>query len=224
MSGQIPNHISTSYYHIHAIITRGLKVSREAVQAALQHGIWDKKQKEGLLNYIRALSSVLNSHHLTEDELVFPYFRDKLPEAPFDLLMRWHQEMVGMLDEINQAVEKCDQNEQLGKNLAQMETALTRLDESWQPHIQMEDEELITKADALVPDEQEQLSLVRQVGEHSSRISLLPASLTVPFMLYNLPPEDRKVFSQTMPPEIVQKLVPLVWKEQWESMAPFFLP
>jgi hemerythrin-like domain-containing protein len=222
MSNPIPHHFSTSFYNIHAIITRGLQVSREAVQAAAQHGLWDDKQKEGLLNYLRAFSAVLNSHHLTEDELIFPYFRDKLPGAPFDVLVRWHEEMVEMLNEINQAVEKCDRNEQLGTNLARLEDSLTRLDESWQPHIQMEDEELITKADMLVPDEQEQLTLVRQAGEHSSKIAL-PAPLTVPFLLYNLPPDDRKVFSQTMPPEVVQTLVPVVWKEQWESMKPFLL-
>lgn len=223
MPNQIPNYISTSYHHIHAIITRGLKVSSEAVQAAIQHGIWDVKQKEGLLNYIRALSSVLNSHHLTEDEVVFPYFRVKLPGAPWEVLMRWHQEMLGMLNEINQALEKCDRNEQIERNLAQLESTLTLLDESWQPHIQMEEDELISKADALVPDEQEQLALVRQVGEHSSR-NANPAPLTVPFLLYNLPPDDRRVFSQGLPPEIVQTLVPVVWKDQWESMKPFFLP
>jgi hypothetical protein len=42
-------------------------------------------------------------------------------------------------------------------------------------------------------------------------------------MLYNLPPEDRKVFSRDIPVEIVQDLVPMAWKAQWESMIPYLL-
>jgi hypothetical protein len=42
-------------------------------------------------------------------------------------------------------------------------------------------------------------------------------------MLYNLPVEDRKVFSQGIPAEVLQNLVPVVWKEKWESMTPFLL-
>jgi hypothetical protein len=45
----------------------------------------------------------------------------------------------------------------------------------------------------------------------------------VPFLLYNLPPEDREVFSQGLPVEIIQHFVPVVWKEQWASMTPFLL-
>jgi hemerythrin-like domain-containing protein len=221
MSNPPPTYISESFYNIHNIITRGLKVSKGGVQDAIQHGLWDLAQKEGLLNYVRALSSVLNSHHLTEDELLFPYFRDKLPEVPFDMLMRWHQEMDGMLNEINLALEACDRNEQLEANLANMLDALTRLEQSWLPHIQTENDVLITKVDALVAQE-EQLRLVRQAGEHSSRLAV-PAPLTIPFLLYNLPPDERKAFAKNMPAEVVEKLVPFAWKEQWESMKPFFL-
>jgi hypothetical protein len=40
----------------------------------------------------------LDAHHLTEDELAFPYLRDKFPEAPYDLLMAQHRDIVFILD------------------------------------------------------------------------------------------------------------------------------
>jgi len=42
-------------------------------------------------------------------------------------------------------------------------------------------------------------------------------------MLYNLSAEDRQGFSQGIPAEIIQNLVPVVWKEKWASMAPYLL-
>ncbi len=221
MSRPTESNIAASFLKIHDIITRGLTVSIETVQRARQHGFQDKHSREGLFNYIRALSSVLHSHHLTEDEVAFPYFRDRLPEAPFDTLIEWHREMVVILDEIKLAVEECEKGDQLESGLRDLEAALAKLDESWQPHIQMEMDEFIAKADALVPVE-EQLRLVRRFTEHGLEIAV-PHYLTVPFLLYNLPPEDRAVFSRELPAEMIQRLVPVVWKERWESMRPYLL-
>ena len=73
------------------------------------------------------LSSVLNSHHLTEDEIAYPYFRDILPEALFDKRLYWHEENVKIWDEIRLALKKCEKNDQLETNLGNLEKALTRL-------------------------------------------------------------------------------------------------
>jgi hemerythrin-like domain-containing protein len=221
MARSLETNIAVNFYNIHSIITRGLRVSLESVRGVIQDGFQDQGSREGLFNYIRALASVLNSHHLTEDEIAFPYFRDKLPDAPFDSLMAWHQKMVGILNEIKAAVEKCDKNDQLATNLRNLENALARLSKMWPPHIQVETNEFITKADALIPVE-EQLRLVGLLAQHGQKLAL-PPYLTVPFMLFNLPVVDRQVFSQGMPAEVLEKLVPVVWKEKWESMAPFLL-
>jgi hemerythrin-like domain-containing protein len=221
MSVSQESYIATSFLNIHNIITRGLRVSIESVQEVIQHGFQNEGRREGLFSYIQSFSAVLHSHHLTEDEIAFPYFRDKMPEAPFDTLINWHQEMVEILTEINQALEKCKKNDERELNFGKLENALSRLDESWQPHIQMETAEFIAKADALIPVE-EQLRLVRLFSEHGQKHAL-PPYLTVPFLLYNLHPEDRMVFSQGMPAEVLQDLVPVVWKAQWESMKPYLL-
>ncbi len=213
--------IAISFYNIHTIITRGLKVSIESVQGVIKNGFRNDSDREGLFNYLRALSSVLNSHHLTEDEIAFPYFRDILPDAPFDILIKQHQVIVQFLDECKQAIEKCEKNEQFEIEMGKLESGLTRMNKIWHPHIKIEVDAFITKADALLPEE-EQLRLVRQFSEHGQKLAL-PAYLTVPFMLYNLPEDERKVFMQGMPSEVVQNLVPIVWKEKWASMKPFLL-
>ena len=51
----------------------------------------------------------------------------------------------------------------------------------------------------------------------------LPLLCLCGFLLYNLPAPERKVFSAGMPDELLQTLVPVVWKEQWQAMAPFLL-
>ena len=216
MYNQQESNIAVSFLNIHNIITRGLTVSIESVQ-----GFNGGASQEGLFNYIRALASIVNSHHLTEDEIAFPFFQDKLPGAPFDLLIKDHQVMVQILEETKLAVEKAEKSNRLETELRNLESALTQLDELWHPHIQIETDEFINKADALIPVE-EQLRLVRLFGEAGMKYAV-PPYLTVPFMLYNLPVEDRAVFSKGMPAEVLQNLVPVVWKEKWESMAPFFL-
>jgi len=222
MSNLGERHIAVSFLRIHNIITRGLSVSMESAQGALEQGFAGEANREGFFHYVRALSSILHAHHLTEDELAFPYFRDRMPDAPFDVLVRWHQEMVEMLDEINLAVEACEKNDQFEINLRHLSDALAGLDESWRPHIEMEFEQFIALVDDLVPVE-EQLRLVRRFAEHGQQHSG-PPYLTVPFLLYNLPVEDREAFAQGMPAEITQNLVPVVWKGQWASMMPYLLP
>ena len=221
MSNQPESNVAISFLNIHSIITRGLRVSIESVQGFSQRGFKEEANREGFFNYIRALASVVNAHHLTEDEIAFPYFRDKLPGAPFDTLIENHQVMVQVLDEIKLAVERGENSDQLETELRNLESALTRLNDLWHPHIQIETDEIINKADALIPVE-EQLRLVRLFGEHGQK-NAVPPYLTVPFMLYNLDVEDRKVFSMGMPAEVLQNLVPVVWKEKWESMTPFLL-
>ena len=221
MSGLQDSNIAISFFNIHSIITRGLRISITSVQGVLRHGSQDEGRREGFFNYIRALSSVLNSHHLMENEIAFPYFRDKMPDAPFDSLLEQHQEIVENLDKVKLAIEKCEQNDQSETNMAKLKSALNKLNESWHPHIQMEEDEFISKADELIPAE-EQLRLVSLFAEHDLKVAV-PLYLTVPFMLYNLPLEKRAVFSQGIPTEVVVNLVPIVWKEKWESMTPFLL-
>jgi len=221
MSEKQETNIAASFYNIHNIITRGLRVSLESARGILQAGFQGERNREGFFNYIRSLTSVMNAHHLTEDDIAFPYFRDKLPEAPFDDWTYWHGKMSEDLDEINLAVEKCEKKDEFETELRNIENVLARLNEGWPYHIQPETDDFINKADALVPVE-EQLRLVRQFSEYVLE-NANPLYLTVPFMLYNLSVEDRQVFSHWIPSEGILNLVPVAWKEKWASMAPYLL-
>ena len=221
MPEQKASYVSRSLLTLHSIITRALKVSIESVERFSSQGFPSEKNREGFLNYIRAFTSVVDSHHQTEDELVFPYFRDKLPAAPFDLLSSQHKLIVPILGEIRVAADKCGKEDQVGAALMDLGDALQRIDAIWHPHIRMEEEAFVDKADALLPSE-EQLRLVKLWTEHGVAHIGSPF-LTVPFMLYNLTPEVREAFAAGMPKEVTQNLIPVVWKDKWESMTPFLL-
>ncbi len=221
MSQSNENLILVGFTQIHNIITRGLSVSLMSIRWFSEGSIAGAINLEGLFKYIQALVSVLNSHHLTEDEIVFPYFRALLPEAPFDSLMQDHQRIVLIMDEVSQALEKGGETGLLEAELEELERALTRLNDLWHPHIQVEATQIAEKADALIPLEERQ-KLVGQMSEHGQKIGG-PPFLTVPFMLFNLPPGERAVFSRGMPSELLENLVPVVWKAQWESMMPYLL-
>jgi hemerythrin-like domain-containing protein len=221
MPEQNAAYISSSLLAIHSIITRGIKVSIESAEEFSRQNFSSTKGREGFINYVRAFVAVVSSHHLTEDELAFPYFKDKLPEAPFQLLSSQHKQMIPILGEIASAADRCQNENQVGTGLTDLGGALKRIDQIWQPHIKVEENAIVSKVDTLLPAE-EQLRLVKLWSEHSAKHSD-PPYLTVPFMLYNLPPEVRQIFAAGMPAEVTQNLVPVVWKEKWESMIPFLL-
>jgi hypothetical protein len=50
-----------------------------------------------------------------------------------------------------------------------------------------------------------------------------PPFLIVPFILYNIPADKRTMLTSQMPPQIIEQLVPINWKDQWAPMKPFLL-
>ena len=216
-----PN-IATSLFTIHQVITRALAVSIENARVFSQHDFPDEATRRGFVDYVSALVSVLHAHHLVEDELAFPYFRDKLPEAPLDALTRQHQEMVPILEEIKGVVEATAKGSSLEDKLEDLVRALEKIDEKWRPHIQIEESHFeVKKIGELLPVE-EHLEQIKLYGAHSQEHSG-PPYLTVPFILYNLPVAIRDAMAEGMPAEVVEQLVPIVWREKWEAMKPFLL-
>ena len=71
-------------------------------------------------------------------------------------------------------------------------------------------------------DREEHIRLSGLFVEHG-RKHMGPDYLVVPFLLYNLPPEERAILARMMPPIVTQQLVPMVWKAQWAPMLPFLL-
>ncbi len=165
---------------------------------------------------------MLNAHHLTEDEVIFPYFREQMWEAPFDLLMAQHHAMVRLLDEMKVEIDEAESRPQTIEPFASIACVATELAETWHPHIV--NEETVFSAERIdarvAPDEQ--LRLGKLSTEHGMAHSG-PDYLVVPFILYNLSPEQRETLTDEMPPIVTQQLVPIAWKAQWEPMSPFLL-
>jgi hemerythrin-like domain-containing protein len=222
MPDQPKPNVAGSLLITHQIITRAIATAKENAQIFADQGFPDQSTLDGFTKYTRALTSFLNGHHLIEDDIAFPYFADKLTEAPFELLVEQHYAMLALLDQINQAVEKCQQSSQQPQGLAELNQALAELEEMWFPHIQIEEQYFTPqKLDQLLPLE-EHLRLIKLFSEYSQKHTD-PASLIIPFMLYNLPPDTRATMAQGLPLEITQNLVPKVWKAEWEPMKPFLL-
>lgn len=212
--------LSSSFYSIHNIISRGLQVSIQNAMAFSRGGFLIAR-KEGYTNYVRTLVAVIDVHHLSEDDIVFPYFRDKIPEVPFYIFQSNHREMAPVFDEIRLAVDRSEMEGQLEAGLRALEIALNKLNGMWHPHINLETEQFIKKTDGLISNE-EQIRLVKLFREHGQSYPW-PTYLAIPFMLYNLPLNEREIFAQDMPDEVINNMVPIVWKEKWASMKPFLL-
>jgi hemerythrin-like domain-containing protein len=216
-----PN-VALDLLSIHSIITRGLNVATEKSQVFVRAGFPDAPTREGFIDYARSFVSVLHAHHLTEEELVFPYLRAKLPDAPYDLLIAQHQELVHILDQIKLAVEEVAGDPQDAASLTKLNGFLKRIAEIWHPHIGVEQGHFAPDkvGPLLAPEEHTRLSGL--FAEHG-RKHAGPDYLVVPFLLFNLPPEERAVFASGMPFIVTRLLVPLVWKKRWTPMRPFLL-
>ena len=99
---------------------------------------------------------------------------------------------------------------------------LENLDAIWEPHIDLEERYFSKDAinAAINLDEQKRIgdAFARLSQEHSG-----PPHWVIPFILYNLEPNERAMMAANLPPAIVNELVPIVWKDQWAPMKPLLL-
>ena len=72
----------------------------------------------------------------------------------------------------------------------------------------------------LTPEENAQLGA--QLTAHGQQHAQ-PSELVLPFVLYNLPLDDRQAMMADMPPVVTGHLIPIAWKAAWEPMQPFLL-
>lgn len=208
------------FYLTHHIITRGLIVSIENTSAyptRRQSKTW----QEGFNNYVRTLVEFIDAHHNSEDSAVFPFLSDKIPGAPFDELRANHRDMISLFGEVKKALLHGEKEEMGEAWLGDLETNLAKLDGMWHPHIDLEETQVISKIDQSVPAEEINKFMLQM--RESVQPSQYPPALLMPFMIYNLPKEEREMFTHDMPDEMIHHLVPIVWKDKWESMKPFLL-
>jgi iron-sulfur cluster repair protein YtfE (RIC family) len=206
-----------SLIRIHKTITRGLAVT---IQHSQGNGP-NPEQQDGFQRYTRALVGLLHAHHLGEDEVAFPFWKGRAPQDELDTLYQQHQEMLPLLDQVSAWLDD-------GKAaweataLAELNQALVALNELWHTHITREEDVLGPETSSKMLSHEENVQLDQQLAAHGQQHAQ-PSELVMPFVLYNLEEADRQAFAKNLPPELVQHVIPVVWKPTWEPMQPFFI-
>jgi hypothetical protein len=206
---------------IHKVITRALYISLIKGREYLQSGFPQPQLLHGYSNYIHCLSEVLGSHHRGEDLIAFPAFMKVLPSAPYAQLSADHHVVDLLLASIPQAITDLSGYTPNKGQKAIVDT-LGKLSAIWEPHILLEEHFFSKEAINAVINLDEQ----KRIGEAASKYSQehsRPPYWIVPFILYNLEPDERALMAASFPPAIVNELVPVMWKDQWAPMKPFLL-
>jgi hemerythrin-like domain-containing protein len=221
MEDQMPvassRNASTDLIRIHKVITRALAIS---IQYSQEDSL-EPAYRDGFLRYERALVSFLDAHHLSEEQVVFPFIEKKYPLGPFDLLRKHHQQIVLMLEKIAAWTENGPSTWEIA-SLTKLHETLVQLEQLWHTHISLEEQYLGPEMAAKILTPEEDIDLGNQIGAHVQKHAL-PAELVVPFMLYNLADDDRAVMAGGLPPVMTEQLIPFAWKSTWEPMLPFLL-
>jgi hypothetical protein len=106
--------------------------------------------------------------------------------------------------------------------LAGLHADVEALNQLWRIHIRLE--EAVMGPDQagqmLTPEENVQLGVL--LSAHGQQHAQ-PSELVLPFVLYNLPLDDRQAMMAVMPPAVTGQLIPITWKAAWEPMRPFLL-
>ena len=221
LSAAGPN-IGHNMLRIHRVISRGIEISLEHNRALASGSLSDPDLRQGLSDYTHCLLTVLDGHHRMEDDLVFPVLRERMPGAPFKLLASEHHDMLPVLKAASDSLESLTVGRNSEAAAIHLASALELLKSLWYPHIQREEKHFSPTVLAEVLEPAAHVEQLQRFADYSKE-HVKPDYLIVPFMLFNLNPEDRARMSQGMPEAITAELVPIVWKPHWEPMRPFFL-
>jgi hemerythrin-like domain-containing protein len=206
---------------IHKLISRSLKVIGDQGRSFARSGFGKEDVKDGFINYVRTFVTVVETHHQTEEELAFPYFRKLLPTAPYDALTSDHQLIKAMLEAIGAAADGLAAGR--AGSIDRLNEAVSLLDKKWHPHISIEESNFsvdVTRSLLPVEEHEQFLKTIADFNQQHSN----PPYLVIPFVLFNLEQEDREAMSEDLPEAITKGLVPGPWKEKWAPMQPFLLP
>lgn len=207
---------------VHNAISRGLDTGMEYAVRFARDGYPDRATGAGFALYLRTLVGVLHLHHSAEDEIAFPFLRDKEPDLPFEALISEHGEMEAILEELGSILGKVHGEAGESPELVAARDALARLAEIWPGHIAIEETGVsMSRLEALVGTEA-LAGWLAQMAQHRTE-GAPPDPVGLPFILYNLPAEQRAMMTARMPPAVSQELVPGPWKEHWAPMEPFLL-
>jgi hemerythrin-like domain-containing protein len=219
MSPATPN-LAQDLIRIHKVITRGIDVSLIKGTQYLKSGGTNPHDLLGYSCFVHSLVAVLDSHHQSEDLIAFPELHSVLPSAPYARLTAEHHQVERFLALLRPAIKDLSGDVVQGLNvIVEITRKITTL---WPQHYQLEEKNFSTEAlNAVISLEDQQR--ISQATSKYSQDHAEPAYWIVPFVVFNLEAEDREIMISTMPPVIMEELVPKTWKEQWAPMQPLLL-
>ncbi len=215
--------VGSSMLLVHHAITRGLDVSVEKSSHFGKNGFPNAAFRAGFASYVIGLTAILRAHHLVEDEVAFPYIKERIPDAPYDVLDNEHRVVEPLVLQARASVERLLNNpsDELHA-LEMMNSLLVSLREAWGPHIRKEEEYFSPERLSAVATLEEHADLGQRIKEFTEEHAH-PDYLVLPFMIYNLAEPDRSEYSRQLPPVVLEHLIPVAWRARWEPMKPFLL-
>jgi hemerythrin-like domain-containing protein len=205
-----------AFLSMHRIISRGLNVSIQKCDEYLRKQGIPSEEAAGFPMYVTTLKWITHAHHLTEDEVAFPYFREKL-QAPYARLQDDHRTMARILVNIDTCLPEISSG-----GFGRLREALGEFDTLWGPHIKIEEENFTAERLTPVVGMQEQVVVAGRFAKHGQE-NAGPGPLALPFLFYNLEGTDREAFMMPIPWVVKKVLVPIVWRGRWAAMSPFLL-
>ncbi len=207
---------------IHRAISRGLRVGMEYAASFAQEGYPEPSVGVGLALYLRTLVGVLHQHHSAEDEIAFPFLRERLPGLPLDALVAEHEQMESILEDLVLLLDRLQGEAGEEAVLEAARAELAKLARIWPGHIDIEETGISMGKLEDVASAEELAGWLAAMGQHRPE-GASPDPVSLPFVLYNLSADDRAIMAKNMPPVVIQELVPVAWREQWAPMKPFLL-
>jgi len=201
-------------FMIHKIITRGVSTSLRKCEEYLGKPGIQSENLSGFSLYVSTLILVMQSHHLSEDEIAFPFFQNYI-SGPYDRLKDDHHQISGVLEKLGKSLSEINKG-----NTSDLRNTLIELENLWASHFKMEEENFSSEKINSAISLQEQESVIEKLSKHGRQNSG-PAPLVLPFVIYNLEGAERVEFSGRLPWIIRKILVPIIWKKKWEAMKPF---
>lgn len=201
-------------FMIHKIITKGITTSLKKCDEYIGKQGIPPEDAAGFKLYLSTLIGVTHSHHLSEDEIAFPFFKD-LITGPYERLKDDHLLISGVLDKLDKCLPEISAGEPVN-----LRNALIELENLWVPHIKIEEDNFTADKVHAVVGLKEQENITEKLSGHGRKNSG-PGPTVLPFLIYNLEGSDRDAFASRLPWIVRKVLVQVIWKRKWAAMKPF---
>lgn len=208
---------------IHSVMTRAIETTIEQSKMFSQKEPLSESDYKGFILYTKCLMSMIHSHHLTEDDLAFPYFKKKLTNFPVEALSAQHQVMTVHLNNMIRIVNEIESSGISKALLESLNQNLVLIQKVWIPHIEVEEKHINKKDVEAVLDIKERIRIGKVISAHSRKHQKDIGIIMIPFILYNMKPADRVVMSTLIPWIVRRIIVPIAIKKRWEPMKPYLL-